>query len=128
MSNEERILSMLEALTKGQAETNARLDKLESKVDKLESAQTELKTEIHKRFDTIDADLKKVSDFAIDAEEANEKRHIEIFERLQDITSVTKDNMYDIALLKQKTMWMPTPTASVSPPKLSSQVNSAADQ
>jgi len=88
MSNEERILSMLTDILQ--------------RLDKLEAGQAELKSDMNRRFDTVDADMKKVLDFALNAEEANDKQHKEIFKRLDEITLVTKNNTYDIAVLKNK--------------------------
>ena len=90
MSNEERILSMLTDI--GQ------------RLDKLEAGQAGLKAEMNSRFDAVNADMKKILDFSLDAEEANEKRHKEIFKRLEEITLVTKNNTYDIAVMKNKAM------------------------
>ena len=133
MSNEERILSMLtdigqrlDKLEAGQVELKAGQAELKAGQAELKAGQAELKAEMNNRFDavnaemnsrfdavnaemnsrfdTVNADLKKVLDFALDAEEANEKRHKEIFKRLEEITLVTKDNTYDIALLKYKAM------------------------
>ena len=116
MGNEERILSILtdilqrlDTLEVGQAElkaeqANLNVGQAELKAEqaKLNAGQAELKINMNSRFDTVDADMKKVLDFALNAEEANEKQHKEIFRRLDDITSVTKDNTYEIAVLKNK--------------------------
>jgi len=83
------------------AEMNSRFDAVNAEMNSRFDA---VNAEMNSRFDTVNADLKKVLDFALDAEEANEKRHKEIFKRLEEITLVTKDNTYDIALLKYKAM------------------------
>jgi len=82
----------------------ALLESLVSKVDRLE-------TEMNRRFDIVDADMKTVLNFALNAEEANEKRHKleeeanekrhkELFQRLEEVTYITQVNTYDIAVLK----------------------------
>ena len=85
---EEKILALLESLKAGQADLNRRIDALQA--------------DMNKRFDIVDADMKTLRDFALDAEEANEKRHKEIFKRLDEVASATQTNSYDIAVLKGK--------------------------
>ena len=56
MNNEEKILSILEQLQQGQADTNARLDKVDARLDKID----ERLDKVEAGLDKVDARLDKV--------------------------------------------------------------------
>ena len=112
MNNEERILSMLESLTntietvvQGQIETNNRLDRFETETNNrlgrletdiidLKVGQAELRAsqvEIIHDVKAIWGQTERLTEF-----------EAEICLKVSQLITVTKDNTYDIAILKHK--------------------------
>jgi len=125
MTNEEKILSMLEALTATVADMkqdfgqrldklDSKVDKLESKVDKLESKVDQLEagqaamqvdiTVLKKGQDYLTAGVDKTLETALLIDEFNEKHHKEMNVKLDEFKVVTMANTYDISVLKHKAM------------------------
>ena len=86
---------MREELKQGQAATNARLDKLTTKVDKLEQGQAKLETEMHKRF-------KETSDIIVDAVELVGQKTDQIDRAIRDMQGATAQNAYELQILKSR--------------------------
>ena len=85
MNNEEKMMSMLEALVKGQAETNQRLNTLEQDVSELKTDVDNIKKQQAIDSDSID-NIKKQQ--AIDSDS------IDNIKKQQAIDSDSIDNIY----------------------------------
>ena len=112
MSNEERILEILTSMQADVKNIKSDITDMKSDITDMKSDITDMKSdiqnlkagqaELNKRIDTVNGDINKVLNFALDAEEANEKRHKELFKKLDTIQRVTEHNTFNIADLQTR--------------------------